>query len=142
MMLRHKVDSNTNDMNVAISDQTTIAAGVETLKWLLVPSAAIEVIKMSSTASAMAIIRPKIFTQRYPLVMKELSQEKVKEKIAEEMKNLSGFSQIDTPPSSLGSKIQNGTTATAPTTEMTANQKSGFVYFRRASSNGYLGSIY
>jgi hypothetical protein len=54
--------------------------------------------------------------------MKELSQEKVKEKIAEEIKNFSGFSQTDTPPSSLGSKIQNGTSTTAPTTEETANQ--------------------
>jgi hypothetical protein len=54
--------------------------------------------------------------------MNELSQEKVKEKIAEEIKNFSGFSQTDTPPSSLGSKIQNGTSTTAPTTEETANQ--------------------
>jgi hypothetical protein len=54
--------------------------------------------------------------------MNELSQEKVKEKIAEEIKNFSGFSQAETPPRSLGSKIQNGTSKTAPTAEITANQ--------------------
>jgi hypothetical protein len=70
----------------------------------------------------MAMSNPASLTQREPLVMKELSHEKVKEKIAEEIKNFSGFSQAETPPSSLGSKIQNGTNTTAPTTEMTANQ--------------------
>jgi len=122
MMLRNNVENNTIEINVAIKDQITIAVGVETLKWLVVPSAAMVTIKMSSTVSEKAMNIPAIFTQRDPLVMNELSQEKVKEKIAEEIKNFSGFSQTDTPRSSLASNIQKGTSTTAPTTEITANQ--------------------
>ena len=121
-MLRKRVANSTIEINVAIKDQITIAVGVETLKWLVVPSAAIATIKTSSTARDIAISSPDSFTQRDPLVMNELSQEKVKEKIAEEIKNFSGFSQAETPPRSLGSKIQNGTSKTAPTAEITANQ--------------------
>ena len=103
-------------------DQIAIAVGVETLKWLVVPSAAIATIKTSSTAREMAMNSPAVLTPREPLVMKELSHEKVNEKIADEMKNLSGFSQTETPPSSRGSSIQNGTSTTAPATDSTANQ--------------------
>jgi hypothetical protein len=140
-MLRNKVENNTIEINVAIKDQITIAAGVDTLKWLVLPIAAIATIKTSSTAREIAINIPARFTQREPLVMKELSQEKVKEKIAEEMKNFSGFSQAETPLSSLASKIHNGTSTTAPTTDTTANQKRDLVCFRRESSNRLLGCI-
>ena len=140
-MLRNNVANKTIEINVAIKDQITIAVGVETLKWLVVPSAAIAAIKTSSTVREMAMNSPATFTQRDPLIMKELSQEKVKEKIAEEIKNFSGFSQTDTPPSSLASKIHSVTNTTAPTAEITANQKRDLVCFRRDSSNRLLGCI-
>jgi hypothetical protein len=69
MMLRNNVENNTIEINVAIKDQITIAVRVETLKWLVLPSAAIAAIKTSSTAREMAMNSPATFTQRDPLVM-------------------------------------------------------------------------
>jgi hypothetical protein len=102
---------------------------------------AIATMRMSSTARDTAISKPASFTQRDPFVMKELSHEYVVEKITEEMKNFRGFSQTDTPPSVLGSKIHYGTRTSALVREITANQKSGLLCFRRARVNMFLGCI-
>jgi hypothetical protein len=50
--------------------------------------------------------------------MNELSHEYVKAKITEEMKNFRGFSQVDTPPTVLGSISQSGTSAMAKIAEV------------------------
>jgi hypothetical protein len=62
-------------MKVAMIDQMTVAVGVETLKWLVVPMLAIARIMTISTARETAITNPVSLIQRPPLVRNELSQE-------------------------------------------------------------------
>ena len=69
------VEKSTIEMKVAINDQMTIAVGEETLKWLVVPKIAMAEIRTNSTVRETAINNPASFTQRAPLVMKELSHE-------------------------------------------------------------------
>ena len=79
------VEKRTIEINVAMIDQTAMAVGVETLKWLVSPRLAINKIMTISTARDTAITNPMSLTRRPPLVRNELSQEKVKEKIATEI---------------------------------------------------------
>ena len=69
------VEKSTIEIKVAINDQITIAVGEETLKWLVVPKIAMAEIRTNSTVRETAINNPASFTQRAPLVMKELSHE-------------------------------------------------------------------
>jgi hypothetical protein len=69
------VENSTIEIKVAINDQMTIAVGEETLKWLVVPKIAMAEIRTNSTVRETAINKPATFTQRAPLVMKELSHE-------------------------------------------------------------------
>ena len=69
------VEKSTIEIKDAINDQITIAVGEETLKWLVVPKIAMAEIRTNSTVRETAINNPASFTQRAPLVMKELSHE-------------------------------------------------------------------
>ena len=69
------VEKSTIEIKVAINDQITIAVGEETLKWLVVPKIAMAEIRTNSTVREIVINNPASFTQRAPLVMKELSHE-------------------------------------------------------------------
>jgi hypothetical protein len=69
------VEKRTIEMKVAMIDQIAMAAGVETLKWLVSPMLAMAKIMTISTARETAITNPVSLTQRPPLVRNELSQE-------------------------------------------------------------------
>lgn len=75
IMLMKSVEKRTIEMKVAMIDQITIAVGEETLKWLVVPKIAMAEIRTNSTVREIAINNPASFTQRPPLVIKELSHE-------------------------------------------------------------------